>query len=180
MHYIHALHQTYGPIVRIAPAEIAVADFDSFREIHRIKSGYLKSRWYQKFTNHESPGIFAMIDPQQHAKRRQLLARGFSKSYLRHNWEYMAKEKAKLAVAKIRRDAEKATADILKWWTFYTTDTIAQLSFGESFHMLEQEEVCVFHCFCPTSFTWFTKCLNSEKHLYPYSRVSSFHERNRD
>jgi cytochrome P450 len=127
--------------VRIAPAEIAVADFDSFREIHRIKSGFLKSPWYQKFTNHESPGIFAMLDPHQHAKRRQLLARGFSKSYLRQNWEQMVKEKAGIAVGKIRRDAETGTADILKWWTFYTTDTIAQLSFGESFHMLEHEEV---------------------------------------
>jgi cytochrome P450 len=141
VHYIHTLHQSYGPIVRIAPAEIAVADFDSFREIHRIKSGFLKSPWYQEFTNHESSGIFAMIDRHQHAKRRQLLARGFSKSYLRQNWEYMVKEKAMMAVRKIKRDAESDIADILKWWTFYTTDTIAQLSFGESFNMLEQEEV---------------------------------------
>lgn len=82
-----------------------------------------------------------MIDPHQHAKRRQLLARGFSKSYLRQNWEYMVKEKAEMAVAKIKRDAQRGTADILKWWTFYTTDTISHLSFGESFYMLEQEEV---------------------------------------
>jgi cytochrome P450 len=169
MHYIHALHQTYGPIVQIAPAEIAVADFDSFREIHRIKSGYLKSPWYQKLTNHESPGIFAMIDPQQHAKGRQLLARGFSKSYLRQNWESMVKEKSKLAVAKIKRDAEKATADILKWWTFYATDTIAQLSFGESFHMLEQEEVCVISLLLLHLFHIVTKCLDPERHLCPCS-----------
>jgi cytochrome P450 len=136
--YIHALHQIYGPIVHISPAEIAVADFDSFREIHRIKSGYLKSPWYQEFG---PPGIFTMIDPHQHAKRRQLLARGFSKSYLRQNWEPMVKEKAETAVEKIKRDAQRGTADILKWWTFYTTDTVSQLSFGESFHMLEQEEV---------------------------------------
>ncbi|KAE9368985.1 cytochrome P450 [Stipitochalara longipes BDJ] len=137
VHYIHELHQRYGPIVRIAPAEIAVADSASFREIHRIKSGYLKSPWYQEFG---PPGVFTMIDPHQHAKRRQLLARGFSKSYLRQNWEHVVKEKAEMAVGKIGRDAERGTADILKWWTFYTTDTVGHLSFGESFRMLEQEE----------------------------------------
>ena len=43
IHYIHSLHQSYGSVVRIAPAEVATSDFESFREIHRIKSGYLKS-----------------------------------------------------------------------------------------------------------------------------------------
>jgi cytochrome P450 len=124
--------------VRISPVEVAVADFDSFREIHRIKSGYLKSPWYQQFG---PPGVFTMIDPYQHAKRRQLLARGFSKSYLRQNWEHMVMKKAETAVGKIKRDAQTGAADILKWWTFYTTDTIGHLSFGTSFHMLEKEEV---------------------------------------
>jgi cytochrome P450 len=82
-----------------------------------------------------------MIDPHQHAKRRQLLARGFSKSYLRQNWEGMVKQKAEMAVAKIKRDAIKGATDVMKWWTFYTTDVVAQLSFGESFGMLEHEEV---------------------------------------
>jgi cytochrome P450 len=138
VHYIHTLHQRYGSVVRISPTEIAVADFDSFREIHKIKSGYLKSPWYQEFG---PPGVFSMVDPHQHAKRRQLLARGFSKSYLRQNWEHVVKEKAAMAVGKIRRDAERGSADVLKWWTFYTTDTVGHLSFGESFRMLEQEEV---------------------------------------
>jgi cytochrome P450 len=91
-----------------------------------------------------------MRDPKQHAKRRQLLARGFSKSYLRQNWEGMVREKAEMAIGKIKRDALRGTADILKWWTFYTTDVIGHLSFGESFHKLEHEEVrllnrCVVH-----------------------------------
>lgn len=91
----------------------------------------------------ESNGIFAIRDPKLHAKRRQLLARGFSKSYLKQNWEAMIREKANVAVGKIKRDALNGTADVLKWWTFYTTDAVGHLSFGESFHMLEHEEVRV-------------------------------------
>ena len=141
--YIHELHARYGPIVRLTPYEVGVADVDSYREIHKINSGYVKSHWYGQITGDEAPGIFAMIDPKQHARRRTLLARGFSKSYLRQNWEPAIRERANMAVAKIKRDARDSSADILKWWTFYSTDVIAQLSFGESFHMLDHETVCI-------------------------------------
>ncbi|CZR66973.1 related to cytochrome P450 [Phialocephala subalpina] len=122
LHYIHDLHERYGPIVRIAPKEVAISDFDAFSEIHRINSGYHKTLWYEMVNNQEVPGIFAIRDPKQHAQRRRLLARGFSKSYLKEYWEDSIREKAELAVAKIKRDATKGSADILKWWTFYTTD----------------------------------------------------------
>ena len=46
-----------------------------------------------------------------------------------------------MAVSKINRDAKIDKADILKWFTFMATDVIVELSFGESFHMLEQETV---------------------------------------
>lgn len=142
IYYLHALHARYGPIVRVTPHEIAVADFDSFREIHKIGSGYVKSPWYESITGEDLPGVFSMTDTKQHARRRQLLARGFSKTYLRQHWERAVRERATLAVAKLKRDAQNDVADILKWWTFYTTDVITQLSFGESFHMLEHEKVC--------------------------------------
>lgn len=61
------------------------------------------------------------------------------------------REKAEMAVGKIKRDAERSGADVLRWWTFYATDTIGHLSFGESFHMLEQEEVRSFPPFLAKS-----------------------------
>lgn len=48
-----------------------------------------------------------------------------------------------LAVDKIHVGATQPGkgADILKWWTLMATDVITQLSFGESFEMLEQGKV---------------------------------------
>ena len=48
-----------------------------------------------------------------------------------------------LAVDKIQVGAAQPGkgADILKWWTLMATDVITQLSFGESFEMLEQGKV---------------------------------------
>lgn len=38
----------------------------------------------------------------------------------------------------------RGVADVFKWWTFLATDTVGELSFGESFRMLEYGKVCSF------------------------------------
>lgn len=143
MHYVHALHQTYGPVVRIGPNEVAVADPDGFAQIHRIGGGFLKAPWYAEATGAPEPGIFDMIDPKQHSQRRKLFSRAFSNSSLRQNWEPAIREKVELAVSRIKAEAQTGDSDILKWWTFMTTDVMGHLSFGESFNMLQVGEVSI-------------------------------------
>ncbi|KAK1993525.1 cytochrome P450 [Colletotrichum falcatum] len=140
MYYVHSLHQRYGPIVRISPTEVAVADPEGFVAIHKIGAGFLKGPWYASINLGTEPGLFAMIDPKQHAKRRRLFARAFTSASLRQNWGLVVREKAEKAVERIKTDALNGTADLLKWWTLMTTDVIAHLSFGESFEMLELGE----------------------------------------
>ncbi|GKT95422.1 cytochrome P450 [Colletotrichum tofieldiae] len=81
-----------------------------------------------------------MVDPKQHAARRKLFARAFTSASLRQNWEPVVRQKVERAVDRIKADALNGKADLLKWWTLMTTDVIAQLSFGESFEMLELGE----------------------------------------
>ncbi|TEA04262.1 Cytochrome P450 monooxygenase cypX [Colletotrichum sidae] len=138
MHYVHGLHHRYGPIVRISPKEVAVADPESFTAIHKIGSGFLKGPWYSTVTVGVEPGIFAMADPKKHAARRRLFARAFTCASLRRNWEPIVRQKVERAVERIKaEEAVCGSADILKWWTLMTTDVIAHLSFGDSFEMLE-------------------------------------------
>jgi len=138
--YIHALHQQYGPIVRIAPNEVAINDPASFKDIHRIGSGFTKTKWYEYLNTNgvgKCLGVFNMTNPKEHAARRKLLARGFSQRHLREQWETIVRDKVDLAVARIKADAMSGTADVLKWWTYLATDVSAHLMFGESFGMLE-------------------------------------------
>ncbi|KAL0938185.1 cytochrome p450 [Colletotrichum truncatum] len=137
MHYVHSLHHRYGPIVRISPTDVAVADPDGFNTIHKIGSGFLKGPWYSTIAPGVEPGIFAMVDPKQHAARRKLFARAFTSTSLRQNWESVVRQKVERAVERIKTDALNGKADVFKWWTMMTTDVIAHLSFGESFDMLE-------------------------------------------
>ncbi|KAK8078510.1 hypothetical protein PG996_004680 [Apiospora saccharicola] len=161
MYYIHSLHQRYGPVVRITPQDVAVADLDGFAQIHRVGSAFLKGPWYDSV----KPGIFRERDPKKHSERRRLFARAFSKTALRANWEPAVRQTVEKAVGRIKAEAmmqqqqqkknKKPTtgkkgsddaddedgdvigkADILKWWTFMATDVIAHLSFGESFDMV--------------------------------------------
>jgi cytochrome P450 len=128
-----------GGFVRISPTEIAIADMDAFRAIHKVGSGFNKADWYVKFNDSPQPGIFAMIDPKQHAARRRLFAQAFANSSI-VTYEAVIRAKIDTAVSKIRRDASSGAADILKWFTFMTTDVMGELSFGKSFDMLQKEE----------------------------------------
>ena len=59
------------------------------------------------------------------------------------------KARADLAVEKISLEMqERGAADVLKWWTFFTTDVIGELTFGDSFRMLEQSKVKTFFVGC--------------------------------
>lgn len=81
-----------------------------------------------------------MIDPKQHSARRRLFAQNFSNTSLAA-FEPQIRDKVETTVAKVKRDMRAGKADILKWFTFMATDIIGELSFGESFNMLEQEKV---------------------------------------
>ncbi|KAI1852146.1 hypothetical protein JX265_013117 [Neoarthrinium moseri] len=140
MYYIDGLHKVYGPIVRIAPHEVAIADLEAFSEIHRIGGGFLKSAWYDNAAVGNEPGIFSMRNPKEHAQRRRMFARGFSKSGLRSNWEDIVRDTVEEAVARIKAEATHGTTDALKWWTLMAADVVSQLAFGHSFEMVRRGE----------------------------------------
>ncbi|KAF1836653.1 cytochrome P450 [Decorospora gaudefroyi] len=135
--YIDSLHKRYGPIVRLSPTEVGVADLDAFKEIHKIGTKYMKSEWYLRLANFPKAGVFTMLDPREHGPRRKLLSRSFSRTYLIENWESVVREKALLAVTKIKADAVQHTADVYNWWMLLASDVSAHLAFGDSFRMLE-------------------------------------------
>ncbi|OQV00210.1 hypothetical protein CLAIMM_05738 [Cladophialophora immunda] len=135
--YVHDLHQKYGPVVRVEPGEVVVSDLDAFREVHRIGSGFVKSDWYKSSTPGIEDNVFAMTDVREHAARRRLLARPFSRSSLLVNFQDLVSERARLAVAKMKEEADKGDCDVMKWWTLMATDVISKVAFGDDSQLLE-------------------------------------------
>lgn len=133
-----------GAFVRIAPNEVAVNDPSAVKQIHKIGSGFHKSEWYPSISGEvpATAGLFAQRDPKTHAVRRKLFSQPFSKSGVQE-WEEMLKDKVGMAVAGMGKTAARngGVADVLEWWTYMTTDVIAELGFGEGFHALETGQV---------------------------------------
>ncbi|KAI9162704.1 sterigmatocystin biosynthesis P450 monooxygenase STCB [Paramyrothecium foliicola] len=139
--YIHHLHQQFGPIVRISPEEVSIADPEASKLIHKAGSGYQKSDWYGRFIARPVPTMFTMEDSKSHAVRRKMFARAFSKTEIRTKWEPMVKETVQLAVEKIFQDMIDGEANVYKWWLSMAADVSVHLMFGESFHILEKGEI---------------------------------------
>lgn len=131
-----------GPIVRIGPGEVDVTDIPSLKEIHTVKATYVKDPAF--YTAIGTPGqenLFNTVDIQFHRRHRKLLSGGFSETSLK-SYHPLVEGRVDLAIQRIGQEMEtRGAADVFKWWLFLATDVIGELSFGESFKMLERGEV---------------------------------------
>lgn len=60
--YIHALHQRYGPVVRLSPDEVSFASVDAAKEIYMSGgSGYDKTEFYSLFTQFGTRTLFSTL-----------------------------------------------------------------------------------------------------------------------
>ena len=132
IHYIHALHARYGPVVRIAPLEVDVADPLAAREIHRMGSGFPKAPFYKLLSPGPVDNIFNFRDDKLHAARRRLYAKGFTLASLRREWEPTVSEVTARAVEKIRAEAAggEGVAEVMGWWTLMANEIVCRLTFG--------------------------------------------------
>jgi hypothetical protein len=57
--WIHALHQKYGPVVRLAPNEVSFSNIEGMKEIYQSEgSGYDKTEFYDLFTQYGHRTLF--------------------------------------------------------------------------------------------------------------------------
>ncbi|QUC22165.1 uncharacterized protein UV8b_06406 [Ustilaginoidea virens] len=73
--YIHALHEQYGPVVRIAPNEVSFTSWPALKEIYCSGgSGYDKSDFYNLFKVYGRRTMFTTLNKADHARRKRILA----------------------------------------------------------------------------------------------------------
>ena len=90
-HTQRALHQKYGPLVRIAPNEVSVADPEAIKVIYNIKSGFTKTDFYPPFAPNISPhgDHFSQLDEKKHAERRRYVNATYSMSTILESEQYI-------------------------------------------------------------------------------------------
>lgn len=81
-------------------------------------------------------------DEQDHPRQRRILSHAFSDKAIREQ-ERLIQPYFNLLISRVRRDAERRPGkkvNMSKWFNYITLDVMGDLSFGESFHLLENDE----------------------------------------
>lgn len=149
------LYAKYGPIVRIAPNELAFSEPDAWKDIygHRVGAAQGAEEMDKYHTFYRTEGEVLSIssgDREYHGRLRRQLAHGFSERALREQepliGSYMSLLVERLrehCVDRDRIDPEtglpaKMKLDMKTWYNWTTFDVIGDLVFGESFGSLER------------------------------------------
>ncbi|KAH8594875.1 cytochrome P450 [Bisporella sp. PMI_857] len=138
--WIHKLHEKYGPVVRISPFEASISDPEAAQQIYSVKGEFLKAQFY----DHVSPNVESVFTTrivEVHRRHRRLLAAGISETGLMPH-KAQVDAKVQLAIQRMREEMKsRGAVDVLHWFICMATDIIGELSFGESFRMLETGEM---------------------------------------
>ncbi|PHH67543.1 hypothetical protein CDD82_1375 [Ophiocordyceps australis] len=114
-----------------------MTDLSALKKIYSTKESFIKAPFYRSITAHDQESIFSTVRPSYHRRSRRLLAGQISETALRAHIATID-ERVKLAIERIGQEIKtRGVADVWKWWLFLATDTIGELTFGESFRMLE-------------------------------------------
>ncbi|KAI1638389.1 cytochrome P450 [Biscogniauxia mediterranea] len=132
------LHRKYGPIVRVGADRIDVDGSIGWTDIYGHhgagKPEFTKIPGYFFPGDHETV-IGARRD--DHRRMRRTLNHAFSDAALREQ-EGLVKKYIALLIQRLGENADaKNVINIVSWLNFTTFDIIGDLSFGESFHSLD-------------------------------------------
>ncbi|KAF1348965.1 cytochrome P450 [Delphinella strobiligena] len=137
------LHDRYGPVVRISPHEVMFSNGQAWKDIygHRTagKKAFAKdSDFYVRSVN----GSYDLLNSpteENHSRQRRLLSNSFSDRSLKVQ-EPLFKEWANLLVHKLAVDGVEKPLNIAAYYNFTTFDIMADLTFAEPLHMLENSD----------------------------------------
>ncbi|WQF84543.1 Putative cytochrome P450 [Colletotrichum destructivum] len=138
---ILALHREYGPVVRIAPDELAYNHPDAWRDIHgHLKNGTGDHGRDPVFTVDSRHSIIGAAR-EDHSRFRRALSHGFSAQSMA-NQEPIIKGYVDLLLRKLHEKSAGGTRslDMVSWYNWTTFDIIGDLAFGEPFNCLDDSD----------------------------------------
>ncbi|GAA98292.1 uncharacterized protein L969DRAFT_46843 [Mixia osmundae IAM 14324] len=139
---VHAAHQRYGRIVRIAPNQLSIADADALPVVYGHSTGTLKSTFYDAFVASVHRGLFNTRNRVDHTRKRKIISHTFSQRSILELEPYIATTlKAFLAKWDIKCELAKDRweCDALPWFNYFAFDVIGDLAFGRPFGMVAAE-----------------------------------------
>ncbi|KAF2240729.1 putative cytochrome P450 pisatin demethylase [Trematosphaeria pertusa] len=136
-----ALHQCYGPIVRIAPNlySISTADPKTIQTVYGIGSKFPKSDWYDGWANPKSDkySLFPDRHIRRHAEARKRFQRMYSMSEM-VNYEGFVNACARIFDQRLREfTSTRDGVDMAHWFQCYAFDVIGDVTYSARFGFLD-------------------------------------------
>ena len=127
-----------GPIVRVGLNSVDAVSLEAVRTIYSTRETFIKhQQFYSALVDRKKESVFSTADVSLHRRHRRLLGASLTESSLR-NYEDLVQEKIAMAMQHMKKEKlDRGCVDVMKWWIFFTTDVISELSFGEPFGMLK-------------------------------------------
>lgn len=130
------LHKKYGPIVRVAPDELAFQAVSAWNEIggHR-RHGQAEMGKEPIFNEAFKDNLLGVRSREDHSRMRRILSRGFSASTFQKQ-EPLLKKYIDMLISELHKRCEdgKKMIDIECWFSFTAFDIIGTLSSGHDVH----------------------------------------------
>ena len=177
-----ALHDVYGPVVRVAPNELSFITPEAWKDIYCDKpNGLGRSEVFYGILGENS--LFG-ASRKDHGRMRGAISLAFRASAMR-GYEENMRQYVHLLVEQLgvlakdeacdgrsdRVDQDEVTVDIVRWLNFTAFDIIGNLIYGgEPFACLRRKE---FHPWVQLIFTWIKAAaiFSSIRHYTPLDRL---------
>ncbi|KAF3024720.1 hypothetical protein E8E14_000159 [Neopestalotiopsis sp. 37M] len=133
------LHDQYGSVVRTRPNELSYLEGYTWKDAYGFRSGH--AEWFKgdsfSYPN-GAPGILG-APKEDHRRLRRSLAHVFSTQGLRDQSPRILLY-ADMLMNALAKHAQSGPVDVVKWFSWTTTDVIGDLAFGEAFGALKDEK----------------------------------------
>ncbi|KAL2287484.1 hypothetical protein FJTKL_05916 [Diaporthe vaccinii] len=136
------LHAKYGPLLRIAPNEIACADPNAIKLIYRTQNALNKTDFYpvwnnQNFIKHKD--AFTETNDRAHGERRRIVSHVYSLANVLKSEEYIDRcSDLMMLRLKEHAEADEPVMNLGHYLQMYAFDVIGELYLGEMFGFLQK------------------------------------------
>ena len=130
---IFQLHKQYGPVLRITPNDIDIADGDAVEPIYIEKGGFQKTEAYSKFNIDGHTTIFSTQTLPQRANRAKAVVPLFSTASIRNSQSVLASVVDQF-IARLQREGRTGTpVNVLNITRSMALDAVSAYLFQEQY-----------------------------------------------
>jgi len=132
------LHETYGPIVRIAPNELSLASPEAARIVLAAGKGFHKTDFYAVFPPPENPDIFTETRESVHAVKKRYASNPYSMATMQQNSGYIEETERQLAQKlDIMCESRDQYCNLGDYLHYYAFDVLGEIAFSRKFGFMD-------------------------------------------